>query len=124
MSRRCARCESCWNWPLTFLLGASGLTSRRFGGRNRSRTCDLFLVMEALVPTELCALRGSLADSIYIRRPTRRPAGPPSLCAERTAGTPFPHLDPQRSLGNDRTYLPDRMAQQIEVFGLQQADEV
>src|SRR2546428_2416759 len=25
------------------------------GGRNRSRTCDLFLVMEALVPTELCA---------------------------------------------------------------------
>ena len=24
-------------------------------GRNRSRTCDLFLVMEALVPTELCA---------------------------------------------------------------------
>ena len=37
------------------------------GGRNRSRTCDLFLVMEALVPTELCALRGSLADSVCIR---------------------------------------------------------
>ena len=35
------------------------------GGRNRSRTCDLFLVMEALVPTELCALRGSLAYSIH-----------------------------------------------------------
>src|SRR2546425_1789275 len=34
------------------------------GGRNRSRTCDLFLVMEALVPTELCALRGSLAYTI------------------------------------------------------------
>src|SRR5713226_8194734 len=47
------------------------------GGRNRSRTCDLFLVMEALVPTELCALRGSLADSICIREasPEARYAG-------------------------------------------------
>src|SRR6184192_2260801 len=53
------------------------------------------LVMEALVPTELCALRGSLADSICIRRPPRRSAAPPSRCAERTAGTPFPQLDPQ-----------------------------
>ena len=44
---------------------ACRLLPRMFGtGRNRSRTCDLFLVMEALVPTELCALRGSLAYSI------------------------------------------------------------
>src|ERR1700737_5252306 len=40
------------------------------GGRNRSRTCDLFLVMEALVPTELCA---------------RVPAIIPALCRPSTA---------------------------------------
>src|SRR4029077_145692 len=32
-----------------------------------SRTCDLFLVMEALVPPELCALRGSLAHYVWLR---------------------------------------------------------
>ena len=34
-------------------------------GRNRARTCDLFLVREALIPTELFALRSLLyADSV------------------------------------------------------------
>src|SRR6266566_7077106 len=41
----------------------------RLGGRNRSRTCDLFLVMEALVPTELCALvPGGLYRRFTVRR--------------------------------------------------------
>src|SRR2546423_8276944 len=39
------------------------------GGRNRSRTCDLFLVMEALVPTELCAL---VSGGLYRRFTVRR----------------------------------------------------
>src|SRR6202022_4895074 len=35
------------------------------GGRNRSRTCDLFLVMEALVPTELCARVPAIIPALY-----------------------------------------------------------
>src|SRR5437879_1699108 len=70
MSGRCARFESGLNCPFRFLLG--GLPDDqgiRFGGRNRSRTCDLFLVMEALVPTELCALvPGGLYRRFTVRR--------------------------------------------------------
>src|SRR3981081_1284421 len=57
-SDRCARFESCsgLSRPFTFLLERlPAQEQHRCGGRNRSRTCDLFLVMEALVPTELCA---------------------------------------------------------------------
>src|SRR5205085_11432248 len=45
-------------WPSPIQRPATpAFAASEIGGRNRSRTCDLFLVMEALVPTELCARR-------------------------------------------------------------------
>src|SRR5207244_1400578 len=52
------------------------ITAEPCGGRNRSRTCDLFLVMEALVPTELCArVPGRLYRRFAVRRKRWRHEG-------------------------------------------------
>src|SRR6266550_8328499 len=59
-----------------FMIAMNQISAVPCGGRNRSRTCDLFLVMEALVPTELCArVPGRLYRRVAVRRKCWRHEG-------------------------------------------------
>ena len=59
------------------------LTPKRSGGRNRDRTCDLYDVNVALVPTELCARTRSAACDQVGRMISVSPSG--SEVAAQTA---------------------------------------